>query len=135
MTLQTDVHVAKDAGAILDPAALPDGIYAVVEQLGHSTLVGRVTEIERFGAPFLQIEPLFRDVMLGPVLIGGATIYRFTPCSAPAAWGLRAKYRHELPASVAALIPAEVDPARFDSTTAPAFLGFSETRDEEEDGQ
>jgi hypothetical protein len=113
----------------LDPAALPEGTYAVVEQLGHCTLVGRVAEVERFGAPFLQIEPLFCDMMLGPVLLGGSSIYRFTPCPASAAWGMRAKYRHELPASVAALIPVEADSGRFDTATAPAFLGFDSASD------
>ena len=52
---------------------MPLGEYAIVEALGHRTLVGRVTEIERFGTKMLQVEPLFGDVMLGPVLLGGGS--------------------------------------------------------------
>ncbi len=111
------------APSVIDPADMPRGQYAVVEQLGHATLIGRVAEIERFGAPFLRIEPLFRDMMLPAVLIGGASIYRFTPCPPAAAWNMRPKYRDELPPSVCALIPPEPDPEplQFDP---PAFLGF-----------
>ncbi|MFD2578766.1 hypothetical protein ACFSTD_09620 [Novosphingobium colocasiae] len=43
----------------LDASALPEGEYAIVEALGHRTLVGRVAEVERFGTKMLQVEPLF----------------------------------------------------------------------------
>ena len=54
--------------------SMPEGEYAIVEALGHRTLVGRVEEIERFGTKMLQVEPLFGDVMLGPVLLGVGSI-------------------------------------------------------------
>jgi len=56
---------------------MPEGEYAIVEALGHRTLIGRTSEVERFGTKMLQVEPLFGDVMLGPVLLGGASIYQF----------------------------------------------------------
>lgn len=104
---------------------LPAGTYAVVEQLGHATLVGRVKQVEKFGAQFLQIEPLFQDWMLPEILLGGASLYRLTPCTPVTAWNMRAKYRHELPSSVAAQIPEEADPV-----FAPAFLGYDLGDDE-----
>ena len=85
--------------------SLPEGEYAIVEALGHRTLIGRVTEIERFGTKLLQVEPLFGDVMLGPILLGGGSIYQFTPCSADIAFARRPKSPYQLPASVAAIVP------------------------------
>lgn len=104
---------------------LPAGTYAVVEQLGHATLVGRVKQVEKFGAQFLQIEPLFQDWMLPEILLGGASLYRLTPCSRATAWNMRAKYRHELPTAVAAQVPEEPEPV-----FAPAFLGYDAGEDE-----
>ena len=43
--------------------AMPEGEYAIVEILGHRTLVGRVTEVDRFSCKMLQIEPLFAEPM------------------------------------------------------------------------
>ncbi|OZA21397.1 MAG: hypothetical protein B7X90_01930 [Novosphingobium sp. 17-62-19] len=101
-------------------------MYAVVEQLGHATLIGRVEQVERFGVQFLQIEPLFKDWMLPPILLGGASLYRFTPCTPATAWNMRAKYCHELPPSVCALVPQDPELA----FQPPAFLGF----DSDDDG-
>ena len=42
-------------------AALPEGQYAIVELMGHTTLVGRVTEIERFGTKMLGMRPSSPD--------------------------------------------------------------------------
>lgn len=120
---------------IRGPASLPQGDYAIVEALGHRTLVGRVAEVERFGASFLQVEPLFADLLLGPVLLGGSSIYQFTPCTPAVAWDRRAKHRYELPPSVAALVPDEPDPGRFDATNAPAFIGFNSRADDWEQEQ
>jgi len=85
---------------------MPPGDYAIVEALGHRTLIGRVCEIERFGTKMLQVEPLFCDVMLGPVLLGGASIYQFTPVGADTAFQRRPTRNYELPASVFATVPA-----------------------------
>lgn len=84
---------------------MPEGDYAIVEALGHRTLVGRVTEVERFGTTMLQIEPLFGGLMLGPILLGGGSIYQFTPCSAEAAFSRRPQETYQIPASLLAVVP------------------------------
>jgi len=84
---------------------LPEGEFAIVEALGHRTLIGRVSEVERFGTKMLQVEPFFGDVMLGPVLLGGGSIYQLTPCSARTAYDRRPRQTYQLPPSVAATIP------------------------------
>ena len=99
--------------------ALPEGEYAIVEALGHRTLVGRVTEVERFGTKMLQVEPMFGDVMLGPVLLGDGSIYQFTPCAPEVAFARRPKHAYQLPASVAATVPAVALP---DNSELPSFL-------------
>lgn len=98
---------------------LPDGDFAIVEALGHRTLVGRVAEIERFGTKMLQVEPFFGDVMLGPVLLGGGSIYQFTPCSAQIAYARRPQQTYQLPPSVAATIPPLALP---ENNELPGFL-------------
>jgi hypothetical protein len=102
-------------------ASLPAGQYAVVEQLGHARFVGRFEQVEAFGAQFLKIEPLFGDWLLPPVLLGGASLYRFTPCTPSTAWNLRARYRHELPSCVHPQIVDDPEPV-----FAPAFLGYDD---------
>lgn len=99
--------------------ALPEGEYAIVEALGHRTLVGRVSEVERFGTKMLQVEPLFGDAMLGPVLLGGGSIYQFTPCSPDIAYARRPKQTYQLPPSVAATIPPLALPS---NEELPSFL-------------
>lgn len=89
------------------PPPHPPGDYAIVEIMGHQTLVGRIAEVTRFGAAMLQIEPIFAGVLLEPVLQGGPSIYRFTPCSADVAFA-RAPVegqRYALPAAVKARLP------------------------------
>ena len=93
------------------PLEMPDGDDAIVEVLGHRTLVGRVEEVERFGTKLLSIEPLFNDRLLEAVLIGGGSIYQFTPCSAAIAQKRQPKKAYQLPASVAAVLPPELLPA------------------------
>lgn len=85
---------------------MPAGDYAIVEALGHRTLIGRVCEVERFGTKMLQVEPLFGDVMLGPILLGGGSIYQFTPCAPDVAFARRPTRNYELPPSVFATVPA-----------------------------
>jgi len=98
---------------------MPRGEYAIVEALGHRTLVGRVLEIERFGTKMLQVEPLFGDVMLAPVLLGGGSIYQFTPCSAAIAFARRPQQTYQLPPSVAAVVPPMALPS---NEELPSFL-------------
>lgn len=90
---------------------MPEGDYAIVEALGHRTLIGRVAEIERFGTKMLQIEPLFCDVMLPPVLLGGSSIYQFTPCAPDVAFRKRPQSKYSLPDSLMATVPATALPA------------------------
>ena len=99
--------------------ALPQGEYAIVEALGHRTLVGRIAEIERFGTKMLQVEPMFGTVMLPPIMLGGASIYQLTPCSAETAYARRPQQTYQLPPSVAATIPPLALPS---NEELPSFL-------------
>ena len=83
----------------------PPGDYAIVELFGHTTLVGRYAEVERFGTKMLALEPLFRDEMLSPVFHGGAAIYRLTPCSAEVAYKQQPTREYELPPAVRSIVP------------------------------
>ena len=98
---------------------MPGGEYAIVEALGHRTLVGRIAEVERFGTKMLQVEPLFGDVMLGPVFLSGASIYQLTPCAPEIALARRPKHSYQLPPSVAAVVPPSALPS---NDELPGFL-------------
>jgi hypothetical protein len=94
--------------ARIDPAGateLPAGDYAIVELFGHTTLVGRIAEVERFGAKMLALEPLFNGHLLDPVFHGGAAIYRLTPCSKEVAWDRQPTQNFMLPPSILATVP------------------------------
>jgi hypothetical protein len=91
--------------------ALPDGEYAIVELFGHTTLVGRITEVERFGAKMLAMEPLFAGELLAPAYHGGPAIYRLTPCARKVAWERQHRERWQLPAAIKATLPPEALPA------------------------
>ena len=55
--------------------SLPPGDYAIVEIMGHRTIVGRVEEVERFGTKLIAIEPLLAGQLLPAVLkIGRAHV-------------------------------------------------------------
>ena len=110
-------------------SALPDGEYAIVEVLGHRTIVGRVTEVERFGSKLMSIEPLYKDSLLEAVLIGGGSIYQFTPCSKERAAARQPKSDWQLPVSIRAVLPTELLPAP-DLDAGPIVFG-SEIDDEE----
>lgn len=90
---------------------MPEGDYAIVEALGHRTLVGRVAEVERFGTKMCQIEPLFADVMLGPVLLSGTSLYQFTPCTPQQAYARRYKNEYGLPRAICDTLPEAARPA------------------------
>jgi hypothetical protein len=87
------------------PEDLPAGEYAIVELFGHQTMVGRITEVERFGAKMMALESLYCDQLLPAVFHGGAAIYRLTPCSATVAWERRPKRSYQIPPSLAATLP------------------------------
>lgn len=99
-----------DAGTTPTTAPLPDGEYAIVELLGHTTLIGRIDEVDRFGTRMLQIEPIFAGKLLGPVFQGGGSIYRLTPCSAEVAASKGATSEWQLPGPVRATIPVAMLP-------------------------
>ncbi len=102
---------------VMPPAApwetLPEGQYAIVELMGHTTLVGRVTEIERFGTKMMGIEVLFAGQLLPVILQGGAAIYRLTMCSPETAWKGQHKPEHiwRLPDPIKAIVPVALLPA------------------------
>lgn len=101
---------ANESSCALE-AALPEGEYAIVEVLGHRTLIGRITEVERFGAKLMSIEALFGRELLPAVLISGASIYQFTPCAAEVAAARAPRKEWQLPSSIRAVLPPVALPA------------------------
>lgn len=93
------------------PAHLPAGEYAIVELFGHTTLVGRIAEVERFGAKMLAMEPLFAGTLLPPIYHGGAAIYRLTPCSAEVAAARQPRHEWQLPSAVRCIVPPGLLPS------------------------
>jgi hypothetical protein len=83
----------------------PPGEYAIVEIMGHTTMVGRITEVERFGTKMLAIEPLFAGQLLDVIYQGGPSIYRLTPCSAETAYREQPMKEWQLPAAVRKIVP------------------------------
>jgi hypothetical protein len=94
-----------------EPAELPAGEYAIVEVLGHRTIIGRVEEVERFGAKLMSIQPIFNGALLPAVMIGGSSIYQFTPCSAATALARQPRETWQLPQSVRAVLPPALLPS------------------------
>ncbi len=90
---------------------LPPGEYAIVEFFGHVTLVGRISEVERFGVQMLAIQPLFNNMLLPAVFHGGASIYRLTPCSPSVAWERQPTHQYQLPPPIFATVPQGALPA------------------------
>lgn len=97
-----------------DPQQYPEGTYAIVELFGHQTIVGRINEVDRFGTKFMAIEPIYLGKLLAPVLQGGSSIYRCTPCSAEVAFNRGARETYHLPESIRATLPAHLLPAPAD---------------------
>lgn len=83
----------------------PPGNYAIVEFLGHRTVVGRIAEVERYGTKLLQLEAIFRDQLLPPTYHGGGSIYQETPCSAATAWAQQPKREWQLSPAHRAIVP------------------------------
>ncbi|GLQ09284.1 hypothetical protein GCM10007913_12160 [Devosia yakushimensis] len=90
---------------------LPAGDYAIVELLGHRTLIGRVAEVERFGTKMLQVEPIFQGALLPPILHSGGSIYGFTPCTAEVAAQRAPKEAWQLPGAIRATLPPALLPS------------------------
>ena len=104
-----------------DVPTLPAGDYAIVECLGHRTLVGRCEEVERFGTKMLSIEPIYSGALLPAVLIGGGSLYAFTPCSAAVALERCHKTEWDLPVSLRATLPQPALPAPEDGGEDPGW--------------
>lgn len=96
---------------VAPPPARPEGEYAIVEVLGHRTMVGRISEVERFGTKLCAIEPIFQEQLLPAVLVGGGSIYQLTTCSAEVAFAKAPKERWQVPASIVATLPPTALPA------------------------
>ncbi len=108
-------------------AALPDGDYAIVEFLGHRTLIGRVSEVERFGTKMLQIEPIFQGRLLAPVLHGGGSIYAMTECSREIAAARAPMHSWQIPDSLRSTLP----PAELEAIEPPPEFDPEPVDDEE----
>lgn len=92
-------------------ADLPAGEYAIAEIMGHSTMIGRYAEVERFGTKMLSIEPIWENGLLPAVFVGGSSLYRFTPCTRDVAFTRQPKARYQLPDAVRATLPPETPTA------------------------
>ncbi len=115
---------------------LPDGDYAIVELLGHRTLIGRVAEIERFGTKLLQVEAIFQDRLLTPTLHHGNAIYGMTPCSRDVARQRQAKHDYQLPAPLLATIGPDALPApAAPATVADLVDDFSDMGDPDDNDE
>jgi hypothetical protein len=101
----------SEAETTPETVVYPPGEWAICELFGHTTLVGRIAETERFGAKMLAIEPLFDGALLPAVFHGGASIYRLTPCSAQVAYKRCPTQLYQLPPSIAAIVPTAMLPA------------------------
>lgn len=108
---------------------LPAGDYAIVELFGHVTLVGRISEVEKFGIKMLAIEPLFCDQLLGVVFHGGASIYRLTPCEAEHARKCQPRQEYQLPPSIRQIVP----PLLLEATQAERYHDVDPDEDEKDE--
>lgn len=114
----------------IQPPAYPPGDWAIVEIMGHTTMVGRITEVERFGTKMLAIEPLYAGQLLGPIFQGGASIYRLTPCSAEIAFKEQPTKSWQLPAPVKLIVPV----ALLETTSEPRRNSWDDERDDVDNG-
>jgi hypothetical protein len=116
---------------------IQDGDYAIVELFGHTTLVGRIEEVERFGTKMLAIQPIFAGKLLGPIYNGGAAIYRLTPCSREVAWTKQHREEWQLPATIRAVIPQDQLPLPMSLSEAPPSgpANFRMARADDEDDE
>lgn len=112
--------------------AVADGEYAIVELFGHTTLVGRISEVERFGAKMLAIEPLFNGRLLDPIYHGGAAIYRLSPCSREIAWKRQPTDSWQLPPAIRAVLPLDALPAPSPTPPQSGDEDFDPFDDDEE---
>lgn len=105
------------------PTVYPDGQFAIVEIMGHVTIVGRVQEVQRFGTSMLAIEPLFAGQLLSPILQGGASIYRYTEVPTSIAFAHQPTRGWQLPGAVRTVVPPALLEQR-NVARAPTDIGF-----------
>ena len=112
-----------EGASIIEPPrpweTIMDGDYAIVELFGHTTLVGRIEEVERFGTKMLAIQPIFAGKLLDPIYHGGPSIYRLTPCSREIAWTRQHKEGWQLPPTIRAVIPVDQLPPLPETSPSP----------------
>ena len=120
----TTTEATQDAA----PINYPEGDYAIVELFGHTTLIGRVAEVERFGAKFLALEPLFNGTLL--------PVYRLTPCSPEVAFKRQPTHAYELPPAVVAIVPPALlpNPAR-EAAYSSRYEPDVDPEDPDDDGE
>jgi hypothetical protein len=118
------------------PINYPEGDYAIVELFGHTTLIGRIAEVERFGAKFLALEPLFNGTLLPAIFHGGAAIYRLTPCSPEVAFKRQPTHAYQLPPAVVAIVPPALlpNPAR-EAAYSSRYEPDVDPEDPDDDGE
>jgi hypothetical protein len=66
-----------------EPAEVLPETYAIIEVFGHRRLIGRVFEVDRYGAKMLRIDiPKDGDFALGYTTqyYGGGSLFSETPC-------------------------------------------------------
>jgi hypothetical protein len=102
---ETEVEPVTDV-----PREYPPGDYAIVEIFGHTTLVGRIQEVERFGTKMLAIEPLFADAFLPVILQGGGSIYRLTQVPVELAFKRQPRKGWQLPEAIRLVVPEALLP-------------------------
>jgi len=96
---------------LLTRDTMPPGDYAIVELFGHTKLVGRVDEVEKYGAKMLAVEPLFGGQFPTPVLHGAAAIYGIVPCTPEIAFDIHPQSIFSLPRAIRVTLPAQALPA------------------------
>jgi len=125
------VAEAQDAKLAIE---YPPGEYGIVDLFGHTKMVGRVSEVERFGAKMLCVEVIFENQLLPPVFHGGSAIYGLTPCSAEVAFRRQAAQDYYLPANIRATLTTKALPSPIDSYPSEQYGPEDEGR-EEDDGK
>jgi len=71
----------QTASVAQPPAAETPPTFAKVELMGHVTLVGRLTEEEKFGCKLGRLDVPNADGTWTTVYFGGASVYRITVCT------------------------------------------------------
>jgi len=72
----------------------PTELWAIVEVMGHTQYAGRLSEHSDLGVPFVRVEiPAVEGQPAFEKLLGGAAIFRITPCTKEAATEAAARFR------------------------------------------